>query len=209
MFYNLNKNSDYKYLWEITKWNKSFSSVNKFKQIEKINIKSVSAKELKNLVIKNGDIRLISTGKFDSYTNQQIAKDKVNRGEVILLPEGGSANLKYHNGKFVNALNLVCSSIDHNIYSLKYIYYFLSSNIEYIESCYRGSGVKHPDMREILDIKIPIPPIEIQNKIVEILDKFSSLINNISEGLPKEIELRKKQYEYYRDLLLDFKENDE
>ena len=206
LFNSISNNNDYKHLWEITKWNKSFNTVNKFKQKEKINIKSVSAKELKNLITENGNIRLISTGKFEGFTNLQIAKDKINRGEVMLLPEGGSANLKYHNGEFVNALNLVCSSIDSNIYSLKYIYYFLTSNIEYIESCYKGSCVKHPDMREILDIKIPIPPIEVQNKIVEILDKFSSLINNISEGLPKEIELRNKQYEYYRDLLLDFED---
>ncbi len=54
-------------------------------------------------------------------------------------------------------------------------------------------------------ISIPIPPLDIQNKIVEILDSFSSLVNEISDGLPLEIELRNKQYEYYRDLLLNFK----
>ncbi|WP_406602392.1 restriction endonuclease subunit S [Metamycoplasma sualvi] len=192
-------NANIKYLWEITKWNKTFNSVNKTKQKEKINIKSVSAKELKNLVAENGNIRLISTGKFDGYTNYELAKNKINSGEVILLPEGGSANLKYHNGEFINSLNLVCSSINSNIYSLKYIYYFLLSNIEYIETCYRGSGVKHPDMREILDIKIPIPPIETQNKIVEILDKFT----NYKAELTAELTFRKEQYKYYRDKLLN------
>jgi len=52
--------------------------------------------------------------------------------------------------------------------------------------------------------KIPIPPLSEQARIVSILDKFDALTNSISEGLPKEIELRKKQYEYYRDLLLTF-----
>ena len=51
---------------------------------------------------------------------------------------------------------------------------------------------------------IPIPSIEEQERIVSILDKFDTLTTSISEGLPKEIELRKKQYEYYRDLLLTF-----
>jgi type I restriction enzyme S subunit len=53
-------------------------------------------------------------------------------------------------------------------------------------------------------MQIPIPPLEEQERIVSILDKFDILTTSISEGLPKEIELRKKQYEYYRDLLLTF-----
>ena len=54
-------------------------------------------------------------------------------------------------------------------------------------------------------IKIPVPPLETQKYIVEILDKFHNLINDITQGLPKEIELREKQYIYYREKLLDFK----
>lgn len=53
---------------------------------------------------------------------------------------------------------------------------------------------------------IPIPPLEVQEKIVETLDKFDKLCNDLSEGLPAEIEARQKQYEYYRDKLLSFKE---
>jgi type I restriction enzyme S subunit len=51
---------------------------------------------------------------------------------------------------------------------------------------------------------ISFPPLKEQERIVSILDKFDTLANSISEGLPKEIELRRKQYEYYRDLLLTF-----
>ena len=53
-------------------------------------------------------------------------------------------------------------------------------------------------------IKIPVPPIKVQEHIVSILDKFDTLVNDISQGLPKEIELRQKQYEYYREKLLSF-----
>lgn len=53
-------------------------------------------------------------------------------------------------------------------------------------------------------IQVPIPPLAIQKEIVRILDKFDTLTTSITEGLPKEIELRQKQYEYYRDLLLSF-----
>lgn len=55
-------------------------------------------------------------------------------------------------------------------------------------------------------IKVPIPPLEEQQRIVNILDKFDALVNDLTSGLPAEIEARQKQYEYYRDQLLTFKE---
>ncbi|MFC0308627.1 restriction endonuclease subunit S [Gallibacterium trehalosifermentans] len=68
-----------------------------------------------------------------------------------------------------------------------------------------GGTVKSIPMKELKNIQIPLPPIETQKQIVEILDKFDTLTNSISEGLPREIELRQKQYEYYREMLLGFK----
>lgn len=58
----------------------------------------------------------------------------------------------------------------------------------------------------ISKIKIPVLSIEEQHRIVSILDRFDALCNDITSGLPAEIEARKKQYEYYRDKLLTFKE---
>jgi type I restriction enzyme S subunit len=57
----------------------------------------------------------------------------------------------------------------------------------------------------IRNYRIPIPPLSEQKKIVSILDKFDALVNDISIGLPAEIEARRKQYEYYRNKLLTFK----
>ena len=54
-------------------------------------------------------------------------------------------------------------------------------------------------------IRIPVPPLAEQERIVAILDKFDALANDISSGLPAELEMRRKQYEYYRDRLLNFK----
>jgi len=61
-------------------------------------------------------------------------------------------------------------------------------------------------VQSISNYEFPVPNMEEQNKIVNILDKFEKLCNDISEGLPAEIEARQKQYEYYRDKLLTFKE---
>ena len=63
------------------------------------------------------------------------------------------------------------------------------------------------NLGEIPKLKFLIPPMIVQEYIVSILDKFDALINDISKGMPKEIELRQKQYEYYREKLLNFKKN--
>ena len=61
--------------------------------------------------------------------------------------------------------------------------------------------------KELTTLKLPIPPLDEQKRIVEILDKFETLTHSITEGLPKEIALREQQYEYYREQLLDFAKN--
>ena len=60
-------------------------------------------------------------------------------------------------------------------------------------------------MREMRKISIPLPNLEIQQEIVFMIDRFDALCNDLTSGLPAEIEARQKQYEYYRDKLLKFK----
>ena len=69
----------------------------------------------------------------------------------------------------------------------------------------RGVKVIELSVKDMERIKIPLPSLSVQEHIVSILDKFDTMINDISQGLPKEIELRQKLYEYYRGKLLDFK----
>ena len=67
------------------------------------------------------------------------------------------------------------------------------------------SKVVHTNVPSLKEIVIPVPSLEEQEKIASILDNFNSLVNDLSHGLPAEIEARKQQYEYYRDKLLTFK----
>ncbi len=68
-----------------------------------------------------------------------------------------------------------------------------------------GTKIARISTNNLKKIKIPIPPLAEQKRIVTILDKFDALVSDISVGLPAEIHARRKQYEYYRDKLLTFK----
>ena len=69
-----------------------------------------------------------------------------------------------------------------------------------------GTKVRRVNANDLAKIKIPVPSLEEQNRIVAILDKFDALVNDISIGLPAEIKMRRQQYEYYREKLLTFAE---
>jgi type I restriction enzyme S subunit len=96
-----------------------------------------------------------------------------------------------------------------NVILPKWIYFWITSNQfkNYVEENQSGSAYPAISDAKVKEFQIPIPSLEEQERIVSILDKFDILTTSISEGLPKEIELRKKQYEYYRDLLLTFPKN--
>ena len=84
-----------------------------------------------------------------------------------------------------------------------FVNYFLNRNNQLTKY---DNGTDQTNLRkdQILDVEIPIPPLEEQQRIVSILDKFETLTNSITEGLPLAIEQSQKRYEYYRELLLNF-----
>jgi len=86
----------------------------------------------------------------------------------------------------------------------KYTEYYLNS----IDLSAYITGAAQPKLNQqnLNQILIPLPPLEEQARIVSILDRFDALCNDLSAGLPAEIEARQKQYEHYRDRLLDFRE---
>ena len=87
---------------------------------------------------------------------------------------------------------------------VNYIYYLLQSLKTKLQSYSTGSAQENLNLAAFEDLLFPIPPLSEQARIVTILDKFDTLVNSISEGLPKEIKLRQTQYEYYRERLLAF-----
>ena len=88
--------------------------------------------------------------------------------------------------------------------SLKFVYYQLSCMN--LHQYAKGGGQPLITAGQIKHLEICVPTLEKQLEVVSILDRFDALCNDLTSGLPAEIEARKKQYEYYRDKLLDFKE---
>ena len=89
---------------------------------------------------------------------------------------------------------------------IKFVFYYFFKICEWCKQNTNSSSFPSVDMAKLKKVKFPIPSLQTQQKVVDILDKFDTLVNSITEGLPREIELRRKQYEYYREKLLNFTE---
>jgi len=86
----------------------------------------------------------------------------------------------------------------------EYVYYYLNSIKDYLENKSYGSAQDNLNLSTFSSLKIPVPSLEIQSRIVQVLDNFDTVCNDLNIGLPKEIELRQKQYEYWRNMMFNF-----
>ena len=137
---------------------------------------------------------------------------EVKTGDLILSCSGTvgkTSIIKENDIKGIINQALLILRVKQDLINVRYLEHFLNSSLgmKKILSNTNGSAqvniCKREDFEKIL---IPLPSMNEQNKVVNILDQFDSLCNDISKGLPSEIEARQKQYEYYRDKLLTFKE---
>ena len=113
----------------------------------------------------------------------------------------------YQEGKFALG-NILCAVIptDENVLKAKFLYYYLEYSKDYtLVPLMKGGANVSMHCSDIEKVKIPIPTIQEQLRIISILDKFDTLTNDFTVGLPAEIEKRRQQEEFYRDKLLTFK----
>ncbi|EAT2102294.1 restriction endonuclease subunit S [Salmonella enterica] len=161
--------------------------------------------EVKFSDIENTEVKITQSA-LDNSSAKWIPKNC-----VIIAISGATAGRSAIN-KIPLATNQHCGclEIDSSKALYRYVFHWVSYNYENIKAL--GQGARGDLNSSIIkNFKLPIPfandpekSLKEQTRIVAILDKFDALTNSITEGLPREIELRQKQYEYYRDLLLSF-----
>lgn len=154
----------------------------------------------KTKFISSGEYPVINGGIDPSgYYN------KYNKIENTITISQGGANAGYVNyikTKFWS--NAHCYTVDsvEDFMEYKYIYYFLKNSEYTLMNSQYGAGIPALSMKTLGKLEIPVPPLEIQEEIVRILDNFTELTKELTSNLTKELETRKIQYEYYRDELL-------
>ncbi|HEM6392935.1 TPA: restriction endonuclease subunit S [Streptococcus suis] len=158
--------------------------------------------------LKNGkDWKSLSVGDVSVYGSggamgEFVSEYAYNKPTVLIPRKGSISNLFYLEKPFWNVDTIYYTEIDDSQVVPRYLYYYLTT----IDLESMATNPTRPSLTQaILDkIPIPVPSLPIQQRIVQVLDNFDAVCNDLSIGLPKEIELRQKQYDYFREKLLTF-----
>lgn len=146
----------------------------------------------------SGDIPVYGSGGIMTYVDRSAYS-----GPSVLIPRKGSiGNIFYVDTPFWNVDTIFYTEINREQVTPKYLYHALQ--VQNLSELNTAGGVPSLTQTVLKRVRIPLPSLAEQERIVKILDKFDVLVNDISSGLPAEIEARRKQYEYYRDRLLTF-----
>ncbi|NCB45003.1 MAG: restriction endonuclease subunit S [Clostridia bacterium] len=144
----------------------------------------------------------ISQGKYDEYRKAYSFPKK---GDILISAAGTIGRAVVYDGKpaYYQDSNIVWIDNDENKVLNKYLFYCYAMKPWSVSN---GGTIARLYNENLSKAKIPVPPLKEQERIVAILDRFDTLCNDLTSGLPAEIEARRKQYEYYRDRILTFKE---
>lgn len=182
-----------------------------------VNVCSGGTPSTSNKKYYQGHIPWLRTQEVDwkdvFYTKIKISEDAIKNSSAKIIPPNcvivamyGATAGKTCINKIPLTTNQACCNLEINkdIALYKYVYYWLYKEYYKLKALGEGSQ-SNISGKKIKSYAIPIPPLSEQQRIVSILDKFESLVNDLSEGLPAEIAVVQEQYEYYRNKLLTFK----
>ena len=174
-----------------------------FKRLKGTPITATKMKEISN---ENGEIKIYAGGKTVINARiEDIPNANITTVPAVLVQSRGLIDVVYYDKPFTFKNEMWAYTHNSQI-TVKYLYYVLKNNVGKFREAASGMGSMPQISLPITeDFELTLPALEEQQRIVSILDRFDTLCNDISEGLPAEIEARNKQYEYYRDKLLTFK----
>lgn len=169
---------------------------------------NITAGKMKTMAALSGNLRIFAAG--NTFADVEISDaniDHVITAPGIIVKSRGNIGFTYYDKPYTHKNEMWSYTVNED-YCGKYIYYYLLTKTSELQNTARATSVKLPQLcvKDTDEMLIPLPSLEKQKQIVSILDKFDKLVNDISEGLPAEIAMRRKQYEYYRNKLLTFKE---
>ena len=176
---------------------------------------SMCKRILKSETNAAGDVPFYKIGTFGKHPDAFISKQKFEeyrraysypkKGDILISAAGTIGRTVIYNGEdaYYQDSNIVWVANDETIVLNKYLFYYYQLQPWNIST---GGTIARLYNDNISRAKICVPSIDEQKRIITILDRFDTLCNDLSVGLPAEIEARQKQYEYYRDKLLSFKE---
>ena len=165
---------------------------------------NITAKQMQELNIDNGKVKVFAGGNTVAYLDVEVVgKDNIINKASVVVKSRGNIDFEFYKGMFSHK-NEMWSYSTNSENSIKYLYYYMKTNVEYFKSRAISGKLPQISIGTTDNYKIPIPPLHVQQHVVSILDKFDILVNDLKVGLPKEIEQRQKQYEYWRECLLNF-----
>lgn len=165
----------------------------------------ITASQMKLLHKDGAPIRIFAGGKTYADVNYGDIPDKdIHTEEAIVVKSRGIIDFEYCTEPFSFKNEFWSYSSDNENINLRYIYHYLVHNKEHFQNIANNMQMPQISSNDTEKFKIPVPSLEIQSRIVQVLDNFDMVCNNLNIGLPKEIELRQKQYEYFREKLLTF-----
>ena len=150
-----------------------------------------------------GNIPVILGGQEPAY---YIDKSNHNGEVVVIARSGVSAGFVSYWNEPIFITDGFGYEAKKGITIPKFLFYILKNKEAELNAMKRGAGVPHVSGEALGQVLLPIPPLKEQEHIISILDRFDTLCNDLTSGLPAEIAARQKQYEYYRNKLLTFKE---
>lgn len=152
---------------------------------------------------KVGDIPVILGGQEPAYYINRANHE----GEIVAVARSGaSAGFVSYWDEPVFITDGFGFEAKPALTTTRYLYHVLKNKEKGLNAMKRGAGVPHISGESLGEVSIPVPSLEEQRRIVSVLDRFDALCNGMEEGLPAEIGARQRQYEYYRDRLLSFRE---
>ena len=159
-----------------------------------------------NAAVENGPYLFFTTAKEIS----RIDKYRWDTEALLIAGNANVGDVKHYEGKFdAYQRTYVLNNFDKRI-NVRFLYFFVSSALKsYLENRTNSAAMTYIVLSTLQDFKVPIPPLEVQKEIVNILDKFTQLEAELSAELSAELDARRKQYEYYRNQLLTFDESRE